>query len=71
MARKKGFTTEELEKAREWQDRFLRAREAHGEDSKEQQNKRSEDIDDERAPMVLDKEASGSYFQTTDPKRRG
>ena len=29
------FTTEEVEEAREWQDKILRKREAHGEESRE------------------------------------
>ena len=44
------FTTEEVEEAREWQEKILRKREARGEESREPEKKGSEDGDDEWVP---------------------
>ena len=62
------FTTEEVEEAREWQEKILRNREARGEESREPEKKGSEDGDDEWVPVVPNMEAGGTCLQTTDPK---
>ena len=55
---------EEALEARKWQDKFIRAREARGEESREQEKKGSEEDDDEWVPMVPNMEAGSSYLQT-------
>ena len=62
------FTADDVQEARKWQEKFLRTREARGEESREQDKKGSEGDDDEWAPVVPDTEAGGSHLQTTDPK---
>ena len=62
------FTTQEVQEAREWQEKILRTREARGEELREQDKKGGEDEDDEWAPVVPNMEAGGSYLQTTDPR---
>ena len=65
------FTGEEVQEAREWQERFIdkrrRAQEAREEEWKEQEEKRCEEDDAERVSVVLNMEAGSSYLQTTDP----
>ena len=55
------FTADEVHKAREWQENFLRTREAR-------EREESEDDDDEWAPVVPNMEAGGSHLQTADPR---
>ena len=62
------FTTEEVQEAREGQQKRLRAREARGEELREQEKKKgSEEDDKEWVPVVPNMEAGNSYLQTTYP----
>ena len=60
-------SAEEAQEARERQKKFLRTREARGEEWREQE-KRSEEDGEVRVPVVPDMEAGGSYLQTTYPR---
>ena len=60
-------SAEEAQEARERLKKFLRTREARGEEWREQE-KRSEEDGEVRVPVVPDMEAGGSYLQATYPR---